>query len=168
MMPENGATTESTEPTEAQTQSATPADVAEQLGEGGKKALAAERARAKAAEDATKSLQAQLDEIKRSQMSDLEKAQALANEQQAAADAARAEALRWRIAAKHGISDEDAETFLTGADEATLTRQAERLAALNTSAPATPKPDRTQGGSGQPLALNSDGLEQALRDKLGI
>ena len=167
-MPENGATTESTEPTEVQTQSATPADVAEQLGEGGEKALKAERAARTAAEKREKSLQAQLDEIKRSQMSDLEKAQSLAQEQQAAADAARAEALRWRIAAKHGISDEDAETFLTGADEETLTRQAERLAALNTAAPAAPRPDRTQGGSGHTVPLNGDGLEQALKDKLGI
>ena len=30
--------------------------------------------------------------------------------------------------AKHGIPDEDAELFLTGSDEATLNRQAERLA----------------------------------------
>ena len=167
-MPETGENTESTQGTDTTTQGATPTDVAEALGEGGKKALAAERARAKAAEDAARSLQAQLDEIKKSQMSDLEKAQATAQEYQSAAAQAQAEALRWRIAAKHGISDEDAETFLTGTDEATLTRQAERLSALNTATPATPRPDRTQGGSGQPVALNSDGLEQALRDKLGI
>ncbi len=42
-------------------------------------------------------------------------------------DEARAESLRWRVAAKHGISDEDAELFLTGTDEETLTKQAERL-----------------------------------------
>lgn len=40
---------------------------------------------------------------------------------------ARTEALRWRIAAAHGITDEDAELFLTGTDEPTLTKQAERL-----------------------------------------
>jgi len=164
-MPENGDTTEPT--TEATTDGATPEATVE-LGEGGKKALAAERARAKAAEDAAKSLQSQLDEIKRSQMSDLEKAQTLAQEQQQAAETARAEALRWRIAAKHGISDEDAETFLTGSDEATLTRQAQRLSALAVAAPATPKPDLTQGGQGGALALNSDGLEAALKSKLGI
>ncbi|MCG7607093.1 hypothetical protein [Mycobacterium sp. CnD-18-1] len=45
-------------------------------------------------------------------------------------DAALQEALRWRIAAKHGISDEDAELFLTGNDEETLTKQAERFTAL--------------------------------------
>jgi len=166
-MPETGDSTTESTPTEAATQGATPADVAD-LGDPGKKAIAAERAARKAAEDAAKSLQAQLDEIKKSQMSDLEKAQAVAQEFQQAADKANAEALRWRIAAKHGISDEDAETFLTGSDEASLTRQAERLSALNNATPATPKPDRTQGGSGQPLALNSDGLEQALKDKLGL
>jgi hypothetical protein len=43
-------------------------------------------------------------------------------------DEAKAAALRLRIAAKHGISDEDADLFLTGTDEATLAKQAERLA----------------------------------------
>jgi len=43
-------------------------------------------------------------------------------------DAAKAEAARLRIATKFGISDEDADLFLTGTDEATLTKQAERLA----------------------------------------
>lgn len=165
-MPETGSTTEPST-TEATTDGATP-DATAELGEGGKKALAAERARAKAAEDAAKSLQAQLDEIKKSQMSDLERAQTFAQEQQQAADAARAEALRWRIAAKHGITDEDAETFLTGSDEASLTRQAERLASMAAATPATPKPDLTQGGQGGALALNSDGLEEALKSKLGI
>lgn len=41
-----------------------------------------------------------------------------------------AEALRYRIALQHGIPDEDAAIFLTGADEPTLKAQAERLAAL--------------------------------------
>ena len=165
-MPDTASTTESTQAAEPTTTGATPNDVAA-LGEPGKKALSEERAARKAAEDAAKALQAQLDEIKKSQMSDLEKAQTAAQEFQKAAEQATADALRWRIAAKHGISDEDAETFLTGNDEATLTRQAERLSALNTS-PATPKPDRTQGGTGEPPALNSDGLENALRSKLGI
>ena len=59
-------------------------------------------------------------------------------------------------------------SIITGADEATLTRQAERLADLAKAAPTTPKPDRTQGGSGEPAALNSDALENSLRSKLGI
>jgi hypothetical protein len=46
------------------------------------------------------------------------------------AAAARSEALRLRVASKHGISDEHADLFLTGADEASLNRQAEALIAL--------------------------------------
>ena len=112
----------------------------------------------------------ELDQIKHAQMSELEKAQAAMQTATQEAAAAKAEALRWRIAAKHGISDEDAETFLTGSDEESLTKQAQRLASLaTTSAPATPKPDLTQGGQGAPTpALNSDALEEALRSKLGI
>jgi hypothetical protein len=164
-MPENGEN-QGTQLVENTPQSATLETP--NLGDAGKKALSEERKARRDAEQQAASLQAQLDEIKKSQMSDLEKAQTTAQEAQKAAEKAQAEALRWRIAAKHGISDEDAETFLTGTDEATLTRQAERLAALKPDAPATPKPDRTQGGSGQPPALNSDGLEQALMSKLGI
>lgn len=39
------------------------------------------------------------------------------------------EALRRRVQAAHGIADEDAELFLTGTDEESLTAQAKRLAA---------------------------------------
>lgn len=59
----------------------------------------------------------------------------LAEAQKTAADRTT-EALRLRIALKHGISDDDAETFLTGATEEAMTRQAERLAAMR--APASP------------------------------
>ena len=162
-MSEQDTTTETTEATE---QGATPNDVAE-LGEGGQKALKAEREARKAAERAAADLQSQLEQIQQSQMSDLERAQTQARTYEEAATKAQAEALRWRIAAKHGISDDDAETFLTGSDEASLTRQAERLASLATTAPTTPKPDRTQGGSGEPPALNSDALEDALRNAVG-
>ena len=47
-----------------------------------------------------------------------------------------------------------------------VTRLTQREAAA--TAPTTPKPDRTQGGTGEPPALNSDALESALRSKLGI
>ena len=113
----------------------------------------------------------ELDQIKQSQMSELERANAESQQNKADAELARAEVLRLRVALKHGISDEDAETFLTGTDEATLTKQAERLAALRSTAastPATPKPDLTQGGQAGAPALNSDGLEDALKQKLGI
>ena len=160
---------ENTTENEATDGGATPADVAEQhqLGEGGKKAIHAEREARRAAEDAAKALQAQLDEIKAAQMTDLEKAQAQARSFEEAAAKAQAEALRWRIAAKHGISDEDAQTFLTGGDEASLERQAQRLASLSIASPATPKPDLTQAGTGTPPALNSTALEDALKAAVG-
>ena len=41
---------------------------------------------------------------------------------------ANREALRRRVQAAHGISDEDADLFLTGSDEDALTAQAKRLA----------------------------------------
>lgn len=112
----------------------------------------------------------ELDGIKQSQMSELEKAQATAQAASQAVATAEAEALRWRIAAKHGISDEDAETFLTGSDEESLTRQAQRLSSLAKASPATPKPDLSQGAStdSTALALNGDGIENALKSKLGI
>lgn len=140
-----------------------PGETPEQTIEGLRAALA--KANAEAKDNRIKA--SEFDRLQQERMTELERAQAQAREAQEAAQSAASEALRWRIAAKHGISDEDAETFLTGTDEATLTRQAERLSALNTSS-TTPKPDRTQGGTGQPHALNSDSLEQALKDKLGI
>jgi hypothetical protein len=42
--------------------------------------------------------------------------------------ATQREALRRRVQAAHGIADEDADLFLTGTDEETLTAQAKRLA----------------------------------------
>jgi hypothetical protein len=70
----------------------------------------------------------------------------------AAAEAAeaRAETLRYKVATKYAISSDDAETFLTGTDEDTLTKQAERLAALakdskpDSTTPG-PRPDLSQG-----------------------
>ena len=146
-----------TEPTEPQEQTQGDPDDAP-LGEGGKKALDAERAARKEAERSAAELQARLDEIEKANESALERAQREANEAKEAATKATAEALRLRVAAKHGISDEDADLFLTGADEDTLTRQAERLAARNAAdgAPRAPKPDPNQGRNGKGSASTAD------------
>ena len=72
----------------------------------------------------------ELDELKKANLSNEEKLAAELGEVAQRAVRAEAEALRWRIAAKHGISDEDAELFLTGSDEETLARQAERFKEL--------------------------------------
>jgi membrane protein involved in colicin uptake len=95
--------------------------------------------RAKANADAAK----RLEQIEEANQTEAEKAaKRLAQAEKDAAEA-RAEALRFRIATKHGISDEDADTFLTGTDQETLMRQAERLVAL--SKPGRPAADPSQG-----------------------
>jgi len=162
-------TTETTTPTPKAVAEAAekgrPGETPEQTIEALRSALA--KANDEAKENRLKATE--LDQIKHAQMSELEKAQAAMQTATQEAAAAKAEALRWRIAAKHGISDEDAETFLTAGDEESLTRQAERLSAMAQSTTPTPKPDLTQGGQGgTPPALNSDALEEALRSKLGI
>ncbi len=65
--------------------------------------------------------------IEAASKSDAEKAaDRLAAAEKDAADA-RSEALRYKIAAQYQISGDDAELFLTGTDEATMTAQAKRL-----------------------------------------
>lgn len=153
---------EATEPTATEPTQGDPAD----LGDAGKKAIDAERAARKAAEKATADLQKRLDELSRANESELERAKREAKEAQEAAAKATSDALRFRIAAQHGISEEDADLFLNGTDEATLKRQAARLVERT---PTSPLPDPTQGGKGgTSTALNSDGLEEALKSKLGI
>lgn len=78
--------------------------------------------------DDLKAKAAKLDDIEAANKSELEKANEAKTAAEQAAEQAKSEALRWKVAAKHGISDEDAELFLTGTDEQTLTKQAERLA----------------------------------------
>jgi hypothetical protein len=121
------------------------------LGENGEKALKAEREARATAEKNAAALQKQLDDIAAANLSDLEKAQKAATDAQAIAEAATREALRLRIAAKHGISDEDADLFLTGSDQETVERQAAALVAR--TAPGTtpgPRPDLSQGSKGEP------------------
>lgn len=84
--------------------------------------------KAKANADAAK----RLAEIEESQKTEAQKtADRLAAAEKDAANA-RSEALRLRIASRFQIGDEDADLFLTGDDEATLTKQAERLTARET------------------------------------
>lgn len=118
------------------------------LGQNGEKALKAERDRATAAEKANAALQKQLDDIAAANLSDLERAQKDAKDAQDAAAVATAEALRLRVAAKHGISDEDADLFLTGSDQETVEKQAAALVARTST---SPKPDLSQATKGTPV-----------------
>lgn len=151
-----------TEPTTDPTTQGDPAE----LGDGGKKALDAERTARKAAEKATADLQKQLDEINRANESALERAQREAKEAQEALPVSVAAAFKEAAKKFGGISDEDADLFLTGTDPDTLAKQAARLVERT---PTSPLPDPTQGGKGGSApALNSNALEQALKTKLGI
>jgi hypothetical protein len=141
--------------TDATTPEGTP-DYPADLGDAGKKALDAERRARTAAENQTATLRARLAAIETAQLSDLDKAKKAADDAMSDATAARAEALRYRIATRFQVTDEDAELFLTGTDEETLTRQAERLVARNK--PGTPKPDHSQGARGSTAPQTSGEL----------
>jgi hypothetical protein len=82
-----------------------------------------QEARAKANAAAAK----RLTEIEEAQKSEAEKAADRVKQLESDVQAAQREALRFNVASKFQISDEDADLFLTGADEATLIKQAERL-----------------------------------------
>lgn len=68
-----------------------------------------------------------LDQIEQANLSELDKAKGQITSAETERDKAVAEALRLRIAVTHGISLDDADLFLTGTDEETLTAQAKRL-----------------------------------------
>lgn len=157
-------TEESTTPT-----TETPSDSDQPLGDAGKKALDAERKRANAAERDKKSLQQRLDELEAEKLSKEERAEKERDQALKEAAEARAEALRYRIATKFHISDEDADLFLNGTDEETLTRQAQRLAERETEKqPTAGLYVPAEGHQPSPPGLNSDGLQAALEKKVGI
>jgi hypothetical protein len=141
--PEAGATATDAKPLEPP--QGDPAAADKPLGENGEKALAAERKARADAEKSAAALQKQLDDINAANLTELEKAQRAATEAQEAAGKATTEALRLRVAAKHGISDEDADLFLTGSDLETVEKQATALVARTSTGP---KPDLSQGAKG--------------------
>lgn len=162
-MPEQAAGTVETPVTPAEAPQGEPADA---LGEGGKKALAAEREARKAAEKAAAELAARLNQIESANLTELERAQKEAAQAKDALAALTKQALRDRVALTKGVPADLAE-FLSGDTEDEIAAKADvLLARLKT--PASPVPDPSQGSHGAPLALNSDGLELALREKLGI
>lgn len=95
-----------------------------------------------------------LDELEESQKSEAEKAADRLRQAQEEAQQARADAARFRIAAEHRLSPEDAE-LLTG-DEEAMTRLAARLAAANASGPRSPRPDPNQGRAGDGVLSAED------------
>ena len=129
------------------------------LGEGGKKALEAERAARKEAERAAADLAAKVKEFEDAQKSEAERtAEALAEAQTRAAKA-EAEALRLRVAAETELPA-DLHEFLSGDTEDELRAKAEKLKAATAAGVRRPQPDPSQGakpnGSGPSQLTSAD------------
>jgi len=131
--------TEATEATEQQTnnQAQTPqppdgvsTEAWEALGDPGKKAITAEREAREAAERSAAEYQTKLNEIEKANLSEVERAKREAEEARTELEAAKAVAVKARIQARHGISDDLATTFLTASTEGDLEAQAKALAEL--------------------------------------
>jgi hypothetical protein len=137
------------------------------LGENGELTLKKERARANELEKQMKAAQAKLDAIEAASLSELEKAQKAANESAAKLAEYEKTTLKQQVALEKGLPAKWVDR-LKGDTKAELEADADEILADIKTDTTTPRPDRTQGGSGQPPALNSDGLEQALMSKLGI
>jgi hypothetical protein len=83
--------------------------------------------RLKREREATKAKYADYDDLK-AKAEGAKTAEDRISELEKSIESANREAMRRRVQAAHGISDEDADLFLTGADEESLTAQAKRLA----------------------------------------
>lgn len=147
----------------------------EPLGDNGKKALESEREKRKQAESDLAALRKDFEgfQSKLSEAFGVKPATGdgddAVTQLQKRLDTMQHETAVYRVAATNNITDEgDLELLKSATDEAAMDKLGERLAA-KAAAPGTPKPDATQGGgTGTQHALNSDGLEQALKSKLGI
>jgi len=156
-----------TEPT-AETKA--PAEVeapeSQELGDGGKKALQAERDARKTAERTAAELTAKLKQFEDANLSELERTKKAAEESAAELAKLRTENVRNKVALDKGIPADLVE-FLTGDTEGDIAAKADLLLArLNT--PGTPKPDPSQGAKGDGAALNGDPLLDTIKNKLGL
>lgn len=131
-MADDESTTEEGTTTEQEAPATDAPDEDLNLGDKGKQALdrmKAERDEAKREAKANAAAAARLKEIEDASKSEAQRATERLAAMEKELAAARVDGLRLRVAAKHGISEEDADLFLTGSDEESLTRQAERLQA---------------------------------------
>ena len=157
---------------------------ADDLGDAGKKALAAERAAKRAAEKQVAELAAKVKEFEDASKSEAEKAAARAEAAEKALAEMTAKALRLQVVTEVGVPADLAE-FLTGSDEESLRAQAEKLMAATAAskAPRAPQPDPSQGAKPNgaasqltradlagmsPEAITTAKAEGRLNDLLGI
>lgn len=123
-------------------------DSVEALGDGGKKALEAERKARADAEKVAKDLKAQIDALNDSKLSETERLQKQIDALTADYQAAQVDAARNRVAAEEQIPA-GLVGYLTGADESEIRESAKVLksAIAEASKPGTPAPDPSQGAS---------------------
>lgn len=117
-----------------------------ELGESGKKALAAERKRADDAVKAQKALQAQLDQAADANLTETQRMQKQLEELTSQYQASQVEATRNRVIASEEVPASLA-GFVSGGDEAAMVASAQALKAAlaDASKPGTPAPDPSQG-----------------------
>lgn len=120
-----------------------------------------------------KSKATRFDELSEAQKSEVQKAVERAETAEKALQAKESEALRLSVIAKHQIPEEY-QDLVVGADQEELEKRAASVAALvavrsEQAAPQTVRELMIPGeGKSPATALNGDGIEAALRQKLGI
>jgi hypothetical protein len=137
-----------------------------ELGDGGKKALEAERKRANALDKQLKAFQAEREAAEAEKLTELERAQKAAKEASERLAEYEKTTMRQKVALDTGLPAALV-ARLQGDDEESLIADAESLMAL-LNTPTTPKPDPSQGAKGEAAALNGDPLLSTIKNKLGL
>jgi Xaa-Pro aminopeptidase len=114
------------------------------LGDAGKRALAAERSRADKAEKALKALQAAADERANAELTELERFKREADELRTGKSKAELDAIRYRVALTKGLPANLA-ARLQGEDQESIEADADALAELVTVKPGAVRADPSQG-----------------------
>lgn len=120
-----------------------------ELGDGGKKALDAERKRASEAEKQAKTLQAQIDALNDAKLTETERLQKQLDDLSSEYAKAQIESARNRVATEEQIPA-GLVGYLVGDSEDSIRESAKSLksAIAEASKPGTPAPDPSQGASG--------------------
>lgn len=137
-----------------------------ELGDAGKKAIAAERARADKAEKALKALQADAETRANAELTELERFKKENEELRTGKSTSELEALRFKVALEKGIPASLA-ARLQGADYDALAADADSLSALVTPGKGSVRADLSQGvktttGSQDPAQVFADHIKSQL------
>lgn len=120
-----------------------------ELGDAGKKAIAAERARAEKAEKALKALQQEAETRANAELSEVERLTKEANELRAANSKSELDAIRYSVALEKGLPANLA-ARLQGTDRESIEADADTLSELVTAAPkGQVRADHSQGTKAQ-------------------